>query len=434
MTGSGTQQNPYIIYNYADLNSIRNNTSAYYELANTVDCSDATWTPIPTFTGSLDGKGYSIYSLLLGDTPDGKNSGFFAELKGVVKDINFSSIRKTVAADSTVLEAIGIVAAIANQNAKLTRVKMLDCSITGLAGDVYLEKEILYIGGVFGQFSISSSTSNNITECVVNVTIAFDKLTNLAGSSTVMVGGVIGNINISLYSGNIVTKCAVMSDIFINANQYVGIYAGGIFYLATPGISITEISLKTTIDIYVTAGTSSDSSYSAFALPAVANCNDIYITYANIKVATQISAHEGEISAGDILESNFVSNCKIGTRIITATKGGLTSQPNTYTYALLDTISQTDLKNPAKWVNFDSSFWNDFLLQSNYFWVGNFNQFAGNLFWQSGGTPITGVRIPKYAAVYMGFYDDESIYRGVTRLKQHGTNLLHLVLNGTQIY
>ena len=73
MRGAGTQENPYIIETPADLQAIQNNLSAYYELANDIDMTGVTWTPIAPdstnrFTGTIDGKGHKILNFTINDT------------------------------------------------------------------------------------------------------------------------------------------------------------------------------------------------------------------------------------------------------------------------------------------------------------------------------------------------------------------------------
>lgn len=82
MEGEGTKENPYIITNAIQFNQIRNNLTAYYELANDIDLSKETndggslsvkssycpqkgfgWESINGFSGSLDGKGHTIKGL-----------------------------------------------------------------------------------------------------------------------------------------------------------------------------------------------------------------------------------------------------------------------------------------------------------------------------------------------------------------------------------
>lgn len=76
MTGSGTVGDPYIIENVDDLQAMKDNLSAYYELGGNIDAAvTAGWNggagfiPIGTwanpFTGHLDGKGYAISGLVI---------------------------------------------------------------------------------------------------------------------------------------------------------------------------------------------------------------------------------------------------------------------------------------------------------------------------------------------------------------------------------
>ena len=81
MQGSGTQADPYIITNSAQLNQIRDDLDGYYELANDIDLTEDTheggklsleseicpqgfgWESINDFSGTLDGKGHRIKGL-----------------------------------------------------------------------------------------------------------------------------------------------------------------------------------------------------------------------------------------------------------------------------------------------------------------------------------------------------------------------------------
>jgi hypothetical protein len=66
MLGSGTQSDPYIIQTPSDLNAIRNNLSAFYELANDIEMSGwGNWKIILNFSGTIDGKGHVIKNLTI---------------------------------------------------------------------------------------------------------------------------------------------------------------------------------------------------------------------------------------------------------------------------------------------------------------------------------------------------------------------------------
>lgn len=67
MTGTGTSGDPFLIYTPLDFYNVRNNLTAYYKLANNLDCSQLEWSPIATantstktFRGYFDGNGKII--------------------------------------------------------------------------------------------------------------------------------------------------------------------------------------------------------------------------------------------------------------------------------------------------------------------------------------------------------------------------------------
>jgi hypothetical protein len=74
--GTGVSGDPYLIEDLLDLDAVRNNLSAYYELANDIDAADtvnwnsgAGWDPIGNgtnkFIGHFDGKGHKIIGLYI---------------------------------------------------------------------------------------------------------------------------------------------------------------------------------------------------------------------------------------------------------------------------------------------------------------------------------------------------------------------------------
>ena len=92
--GNGSPSNPYIIFSSAQLDAVRNNLSAYYQLATDIDLTDylasggagfakwgdSGWEPIGDnsnpFTGSFDGAGYKIIGLWM-DRGGSNYSGLF---------------------------------------------------------------------------------------------------------------------------------------------------------------------------------------------------------------------------------------------------------------------------------------------------------------------------------------------------------------------
>jgi len=84
--GSGTSVNPYRISTCSQLEEIANNTSGYYVLNNNINCNNAVFTPISTFSGTLDGQNHSISNI------DFTTCGIFCATSGAtIENINVAS-------------------------------------------------------------------------------------------------------------------------------------------------------------------------------------------------------------------------------------------------------------------------------------------------------------------------------------------------------
>lgn len=74
MTGGGTAEAPYIVMDAADLDAVRDNLGAYYELGADIDLGGEEWTPIGSsgqpFTGTFDGDGHTISGLYVNSDDD----------------------------------------------------------------------------------------------------------------------------------------------------------------------------------------------------------------------------------------------------------------------------------------------------------------------------------------------------------------------------
>jgi len=99
MTGSGTESDPYVIYNQTDLQNIANDLDAYYVLGNDITCSGH-FIPIGyrsypfsyPFSGVLDGREHIIRNLYI-DTAnsDGYSAFFGAAENATIKNIIFKN-------------------------------------------------------------------------------------------------------------------------------------------------------------------------------------------------------------------------------------------------------------------------------------------------------------------------------------------------------
>ena len=144
---TGTILDPYLIYDCTELQNIKNNLTASYALAKSIDCSDTvSWDngqgflPIGTtaapFTGSLNGRGYVISGLMIKRmTMD--NVGMFANAIGPssFKNINLQNVNIT--GNGFVGSLIGY----ADVNVDAANI-LVSGTVSGHDG----------IGGIFGRF------------------------------------------------------------------------------------------------------------------------------------------------------------------------------------------------------------------------------------------------------------------------------------------
>ena len=178
--GSGTPADPYIIQTAAELQSIQNDLGASYKLANNIDLSGITWTPIGTttagFHGTLDGNGKTISNLVLSTST--QNTGFFGTLTSgaVVKDVTFSDCSVTSSASGCgVVIGLIIMSATAHDTATLSNVDCVRCTVqSGSFGSACL------VGWIF-------------TASVVDIVDCDVRYCNAIGSS--INGCLVGQIN-----------------------------------------------------------------------------------------------------------------------------------------------------------------------------------------------------------------------------------------------
>lgn len=96
--GSGAELDPYLVEDLADLDAIRNDTTASYKLVNDIDAAETStwysgngWVPIDGWIGILDGNGYKIDGLYVNRDIA---SGLFKETDsgGVIKNLGLENV------------------------------------------------------------------------------------------------------------------------------------------------------------------------------------------------------------------------------------------------------------------------------------------------------------------------------------------------------
>jgi hypothetical protein len=191
--GDGTAGNPYLIEDVLDLQAMNNKLTAHYALKNDIDASatsswnsgagfvpiagnDSTLTPVNKFTGSFDGKGYTITGLYI-SRPDKYNVGLFGHIGDntaatVIKDVNL--VDTTVTGIRGVGTLIGRVTG--NANTIIERCSSIGGSVTGNGAT----------GGLIGSHNswqeTPGGTDNPIaSRCFADVHVSYSAL-SLSGS------------------------------------------------------------------------------------------------------------------------------------------------------------------------------------------------------------------------------------------------------------
>ena len=95
LIGSGTADDPYLLFTQEDLLQIDSHLSSVFSLANDITVTLSNWTPIgvsSAFTGHFNGNGNTISGLVI--TGDYSRAGFFAQNSGLIEnlkvDVTFS--------------------------------------------------------------------------------------------------------------------------------------------------------------------------------------------------------------------------------------------------------------------------------------------------------------------------------------------------------
>lgn len=248
------------INNASDLKAL-NDSSATYSLKCDIDLSGENWTPIKNFSGTLIGNGFTIKNLNIESSES--NVGLFANLEGIVRNINIENASVTVSGHQ---ENVGILCGTLQgkgtmQNVTVSGNVMAESckNVGGVAGFVTKEEKQFTInvienkanvtgnecvGGVFGKFfnddgwgegtSISTFTNSGaitgktsvggtMGECLISRKLVINNSKNT--------GTITGEVNV----GGIVAFCEGNTESIINgcSNQsaitgeaYVGCIAG----------------------------------------------------------------------------------------------------------------------------------------------------------------------------------------------------------------
>lgn len=159
MTGSGTLEAPYIITSKADLQAIEDNLDSYYELGSNVDASGTGegFDPIISFTGQLDGKGYTITGLFINRPAE--------DYVGLIGFIDSNVVLRNISMTGVDITGRNYVGALFGSTSSGDVVDIDSCNS---AGSVTAASGGDHIGGLIGQIHSGGTVDDCYSSCTVS--------------------------------------------------------------------------------------------------------------------------------------------------------------------------------------------------------------------------------------------------------------------------
>ncbi|MDR0863488.1 MAG: hypothetical protein LBO74_00970 [Candidatus Symbiothrix sp.] len=200
---------PILIATRAALAAIATDLTAEYKLTADIDLAGEDWTPLGTFTGTLDGNGYAIKNISINSSA--ANVGLFSELGNGATITGVNIVGGSITATAAVTKVGGIAGNISGTNVTITNsgnsANITATATTGTSGTT-----APHVGGIVG--SIAGS---------LTITSSFNKGTISGGLYT---GGIIGG-SVSTATGLSISNCYSQAAISSNyASAYVAQIAG----------------------------------------------------------------------------------------------------------------------------------------------------------------------------------------------------------------
>ncbi len=219
--GDGTAANPYLVSTAGDLALIANEPAACYKLANNINMNAANkdWTPISSFSGSLDGNGYAISALSIESTD--ANAGLFGSLapNAKVKDITFTDPTIILTSNN---QYVGMLAA-QTVTDTISNIHVVGASIIDGTGNGSATT-----GGIVGRASLYSLIKGCSFDGEINLPSA-SSIGGIAGelmtSSKVEASGASGQFDASTTLGGIVGSIGSNASSVSNCRADVNLHA-----------------------------------------------------------------------------------------------------------------------------------------------------------------------------------------------------------------
>lgn len=198
--GDGTKKNPYLVATAGDLMQINNAPAANYKMVDDINLGNLSWSPLQTFSGSLDGDNHTLFNLSV--KTDESQVGLFKSLgeKANVSNLQFAAPRIHAVEDN---QYVGVVAGEAVTDT-LNNVHVYDALIDAD------EAASPTIGGLIGNACLMTTIANSSFEGTMNVKNGYN------------MGGIVGEARTSADIHN------CYADLAAEGESYVGGIAGNI--------------------------------------------------------------------------------------------------------------------------------------------------------------------------------------------------------------
>ena len=264
LTGSGTEADPYLIEDLADLKAFRDSVNAgettynakgvYLALNADIDLNNEAWTPIGTsnnyFKGVFDGRENTVSNLMVNDK-ELSYVGLFGYARGgaTIKNVNVHNVNLTG------YSQVGSIAG------RVYTGSISNCHVTG---SIQLSAVYAYAGGITGgdyvQLSDCSVIADTMGEIIIsektgaggicgwhtegNYTLSNCHVKNLNISAWTNLGGITGFVHYE----NTIDGCSVenvtLTKTRVEGHPGIGMAAGGWSYNKDNAITITNNNFK----------------------------------------------------------------------------------------------------------------------------------------------------------------------------------------------
>ena len=173
--GTGTAVDPFLLSEPSHIDAIRNDTTAHYQLTSNIDMTGyGAFTPIPEFSGRLEGEGFVISNLYM-ELGSNALDGFIGDLNGHIKKLKLANMTIADVPNHPRASYIGGLVGYASGSSRIDL-----CAVEGTMNVT----NSIYIGGLFG----GNSSSSYISDCSIEMVIKSDSTSNVGGAFGYMHG------------------------------------------------------------------------------------------------------------------------------------------------------------------------------------------------------------------------------------------------------